>query len=155
MCWGYLIEELIWTHLSLGVMLGSHLETAPRACKHTSTKRGFFSSAIAFANSLTCGLSIAGQYFEIAVNNACALFADSCAWLVPCPVPMGSPFCTRLTSVGIEDWLTIQRLDLRRKDVMVARDAAEDCSSRRTNSFCQLCSVCAKACYKNTNVRKL
>lgn len=53
------------TYLSCGASLSSHFTTAASACKLTSTSSAFFSSAIALANSPTCGLYRAGQCFDV------------------------------------------------------------------------------------------
>jgi hypothetical protein len=121
-------------HLSWGASLSSHFTTAASACKLTSTNVGFFSSAIAFTSSPTCGLYRAGQCLEIYVNTVCAWWADDCPWLFLLP----SPFCTRFTRVGIDDWLTMRRLARRRRIVIVDRTAGDDCSTRRRNSFWQI-----------------
>jgi hypothetical protein len=59
-------------HLSFGASLSSHLTTAEKACRHTSTKVGFFSSAIALVSSPIWDLYNAGQCFETNPSNSCA-----------------------------------------------------------------------------------
>ena len=66
------------THLSLGAIFASHIAAAASACKHTSTSRAFFSSAIAFENSPICALYNAGQCFETNVIHVCAACAACC-----------------------------------------------------------------------------
>lgn len=92
-----------FAHLSVGASFSSHFTTAANACRHTSTSLGFFSSAMALVSSGTWGLYNAGQCLEMYTSTASALLADSCAWLVPCPSPAGSPFWRRLMRVGKED----------------------------------------------------
>jgi len=86
-------------HLSCGTSWSSHFTTAANACKLASTKIGFFSSAIAFTSSPTCGLYKAGQCLDVYVNIVCAWCADDCPRLFLPP----SLLCTCFTSVGIDD----------------------------------------------------